>query len=245
MINKLLLSGLVATASATSGLAQGFTGAEMGLEFNTFDEFDLSVTKYYGGAEFAFAQQFAVAADVSLYSNSEEDGSANNITFHGIYKFGPSRSGAGVFFGQDSIDDDDLTVFGVEAAYNYGQGNIEGFFGVGEPETGDSDISFIGGEFEYDLGNGLGVVGGFDRFDLSNDSDEVTITTVEIGGSYEVAQMVSVFAKIGQVGLDADTTTAVGTDDDVFVGIGAEIGFGPDQGMTFSPRSIGTNGFTF
>ncbi|MEL6839921.1 MAG: porin [Pseudomonadota bacterium] len=234
MMKTLLLSTAMVAAGATASVAQGFTGAELGLEFQSFNDLDENTTAYFGGAEFEIVPQFAVAADVSFYSNSASDDNANNFTLHGIYKFGGPRTGVGLFVGQDSIDDGDLDVFGLEGAFDFGQGHIEGFFGSADTED-NSDITFAGLEFEYDLGSGIGVIGGFDRFDLEVGADEFSITTLEIGGSYLVADMVTIFGKIGTIELDAED---IGSDDDSFISIGAEIGFGPDQGLTFSPRSI-------
>lgn len=242
-MKTLLLSTALVAVGATTSVAQGFTGAELGLEYQSFNDFDETTTAYFGGAEFSIVPQFAVAADLSFYSNSASDDDANNFTLHAIYKFGGPRSGVGLFIGQDSIDEGDLDVLGVEAAFDFGQGHAEGFFGSAEPENDDADITFIGAEFEYDLGNNVGVVGGFDRFDLDVASEEFTITTIEIGGSYMVADMVSIFAKLGSIELDGGD---LGSEDDTYISIGAEIGFGPDGGLTFSPRSIFSSApFTF
>ena len=237
-MKTLLLSTAMVAAGSSASLARGYTGAGVGLEYQSVGDFDESAAAGFGGAEYAFLPQFAVAADLSFYSNSASDDNANNFTLHGIYKTGGPRSGIGIFFGQDSIDEGDLTIFGAEGAFDFDQGHVEGFFGTADPEDGDAEIVFIGAEFEYDLGGGIGVIGGFDRFDLEDGGDEVSVTTFELGGSYQVASMVTVFGKIGTIELDADTDIADGSEDDTFIAIGAEIGFGPDQGLTFSPRSI-------
>ncbi len=229
-----LLSTAMVVAGATAGVAQSFTGAEIGLEYQSFNDFDESVTSYFGGAEFTITPQFAVAADLSLYSNSASDDNANSFTLHGIYKTG-ARSGFGLFIGQDSTDDADVDLFGADAAFDFGQGRVEAYIGAGEPEDSDTEVSFFGAEFEYDLGRGIEVIGGLDRVNYDISIADLSVTTLEIGGSYMVADMVSIFGKIGTIELDGD---GFASEDDSFLSIGAEIGFGPNQGLTFSPRSI-------
>ena len=58
MTKTLLLTTAMVAVGATSAFAQGFTGGELGLEYQIFNDFDESVTTYYGAAEFEVVPQF-------------------------------------------------------------------------------------------------------------------------------------------------------------------------------------------
>lgn len=237
MLNKLLLSSVIVAAGATSGFAQGFTGGEAGLEYQSFDDIDSSVTTYYGGVEFGLTPQFAVGLDLSFYNPEDGDDDLNSITLHGIYNIDRVTS-IGLFYAQDDADSGGTgDSYGVEAAYSFGAGSVDGYFGVLDEDDGDGSIA--GASFDYGLGNGFSVIGAYDRLNLEEDGgNDATVSQIEIGGAYTISGGPSVFAKIGSIDLSGELDGTTFSGDDTYFSIGASIGFGNSGGTTFGPRSI-------
>ncbi len=228
MISKLLLSTALVVVGASSGFAQGFSGGELGLEYSLFDDLDTSTTSYFGSVEYEITPQIAIAADFSFFNAEDSDESPTNGTIHGIYKTAAGGS-FGVFVGQDSLEDVSGTIYGAEGAYDFGLGQIQAYFGVADT---DDDVNFLGAEVDYDFGSGFGFIGAVDVLNIESNSSTLT----EIGGTYTIANGPVIFAKIGNVGLDIDEDGITGEDDFNYVAVGASIGFGPDNGVTFSTR---------
>lgn len=248
MTKTLLLTTAIIAVGATSAFAQGFTGAEFGLEYESFSDFDESIISYYGAAEFEVLPQFGASADFSLYTNDAADDNVSNVTFHGFYKLG-SGTGVGGFYGRDSLGTgDSIDIYGGEGAYNFGQGTVDGYVGFGDPENSENDVAFSGISIDYDLGNNIGIIAAFNTLLINADSAdlETNTTSFEIGGTYTFGPGVTVFGKFGTVDIEVDDAGAVATADDSYIGIGASVGFGPDGGTTFGPRGIfATSPLTF
>lgn len=244
MKSKLILSTAFLIVGASSGFAQGFSGGELGLEYQLFDGLDTSITSYYGAGEFEVTPQYAVSADFSLFSAEDSDDTPTNITIHGMYKTSAGGS-IGGFAGQDSLSDgSSLTIFGAEGAYDFGLGQIEGYFGTTDS---DDDFTFIGAAVDYDLGNGFGVVGELDILSFDLGAEVGSTTLASIGGTYTIPNGPVIFARLGNANLKLDeSATVTGESDETYFAIGASIGFGPDNGVTFDPRSIfSTSGLAF
>ncbi|MFQ1700816.1 hypothetical protein ACJ5NV_09490 [Loktanella agnita] len=228
MLNKLLLSTAILCVSATAGLAQGFSGAEIGIEYSDLTDLeDFSGTNYYGSAEFDIMQGVAVAGDFAIYDFELGDADISNFTLHGIYNLNPTTS-LGLFFGQDNVDDSTVDNIGFEAAYNFGYGTAQGYIGQGD--DGSDQVTYIGAAGDYGLGSGFSVTAAFDSADL----DDATISKFEFGGEYALPAGVKFSAAIGNLSLD---DSGVDVDENYF-SIGASIGLGPKNGTTFNRRSF-------
>ena len=240
MMKTLLLSAAL-VAAGTIGSAQAFNGAELGLELGLLNDTEESVTNYYGGVEFSVYREFGVALDARSASTSAFSENSNSITFHGIYTGGPAGTRVGLYFSGDSFDDVEVDVFGAEAGYNFGQGDVEAYIGSGDYNDDEGDLTFFGVEGSYAIGSGFGVIGGFDYISGEVGVLDLTSTKVEIGGTYEVANQVEVFGKVGRLESELGGNAGSSTVDDIFVSFGAEIGFGPNAGLSFSPRNDFSN----
>ncbi|MDX8348687.1 hypothetical protein SLH49_11915 [Cognatiyoonia sp. IB215446] len=235
MIRAVLYAGVVIGSTSTLALAQQLDGAEIGLELQRFSDISETNTSYYGGVEVAMSPIVGFGADASFTTNSENSENVSSLTLHGIYNGGPSGSSFGLFYSIDSVDDDDASLFGAEAAFAFGRGRVDSYIGAGELDDTNNDIGFIGVDLDYELGNGFGVGAGFESYNLSSSDGDATIRTLEIGGSYRVAPEVIVFGRLGNLNRDIDGGA---DDDDTYLMIGAEVGFGRNGGLTFGPRSI-------
>ena len=237
MMKTFILSTALVVAGASASSAQGFNGAELGLEFGFLNDEGETVTNYYGGAEFSVYRQFGLAADVRAASTSANTDNGTSLTVHGIYNGGPAGTRFGLYLGRDTIEDTEVEVVGAEVGYNFGQGDVEAYIGSGNVEDDSGDLTFIGAEGTFALGSGFGLIGGFDRISGEVGALDLTTTKLEIGGTYQVANQVEVFGKVGSLDLEIEGSGGSITDDDIFVSIGAEIGLGPNAGLSFSPRS--------
>lgn len=230
MISKLLLSTALVTAGATAGLAQGFNGATIGIEYSDFaDVDDFGGVNYFGSAEFGITPQFAAALDVSFYDFEFSDADVSNFTAHAIYNLDSAIS-LGLFFGQDQQDETSIDNVGFEAAYDFGFGDIQGYIGAGN--DGDDDVNYIGASASYGFGNGISGIISYDTVAIS-DVDE-TATAFEIGAEYALESGPRFFGSYGILNVD---DSFVEVDESYFV-LGATIELGNNPGVTFGRRGF-------
>ncbi len=229
MLNKLLLSTAIILAGGTASFAQGFSGAELGVEYTDVpDVEDLGGVSYYGSAEFDVAYGVAVALDLSAFDFDIGPSDVSNVTGHLIYKVDASTA-VGLFFGQDSFGDQDADIFGGEVAYDFGLGDVQGYLGSASDAV-DDDVTLYGAAGTYDLGNSFSFSANLNGFS----GDGFSASEFEIGGFYQLAQGPRFGATIGQLNLDSGLID----DSETFFGIQASIGIGPNGGTTFGRRGI-------
>ncbi len=228
MLNKLLLSTAIVCVSATVGMAQSFSGAELGIEYSDFpDVDDLGAINYHGSAEFEVVPNIGVAADFTFYDFELGDADVSNFTVHGIYSLN-NQTKIGAFVGRDSIDSASIDNYGVEVAYDFGVGSVEGYLGLGD--DGADDLTYFGASALYGVGSGFSVIADFDRLSF----DDSSASTVEIGGEYALAAGPKFSATLGNLTVD-DGIEEV---DETYFTIAASIGFGPQGGTTFSRKGF-------
>ena len=80
MMKTFILSTALVVAGASASSAQGFNGAELGLEFGFLNDEGETVTNYYGGAEFSVYRQFGLAVDVRSASTSANSDNGTSLT---------------------------------------------------------------------------------------------------------------------------------------------------------------------
>lgn len=229
MLIRLLLSTAIVFATGTAGFAQGFSGAELGLEYTVApDDDDLGGVRYYGSAEFDVAYGVSLAFDASAYDFTVGLSDVSNITAHVIYNI-DNATAAGLFFGRDSANDQDGNTFGVEVAYDFGLGTVDGYLGRYNDDDLD-DVSIYGAAATYDLQNGFAIAANFDGLSV----DDRSRSQFEVGGFYQLVQGPRFGATIGRANLDdgfADVS-------EMFFGVQASIAIGPNGGTTFGRRGI-------
>lgn len=230
MMSKLLLSTALVVAGATTAMAQGFNGASLGINYTDFPDLDdFGGINYFGSAEFGITPQFAAALDISFYDFEFGDADVSNYTLHAIYNLDASTS-FGLFFGQDQVDEFSSDNLGIEAAYDFGFGDVQGYFGTGD--DGSDNVTFIGASTRYGLGNGISAIASFDTVSF-NDTDSSS-TAFEIGAEYALPAGPRFSASYGNLGFDDGIVET----DESFFKLGASIDFGTNGGVTFDRKGF-------
>lgn len=226
---KITLIASALIVGASGAMAQGFTGATVGLEyFDLSDIDDASSTEFSASVEFEVAPSFSVAAGLASRSfEAADDVDYSNFVLHGIYDISPEVA-VGAFVGRETLEDFDIDNYGVEVAYMAGPLSMEGYIGAGEADT--TDLQYLGVAAGYGLGNGFSVIGGFDRVSFDIGGGDASYTTLDIGGEYAFVGGTALYAKTGQVQLDQGSIEA----EENYFEIGVSVAFGANGGTTFS-----------
>lgn len=227
-------SALAATLLVVaSPAAAQVTGGQIGLSYaSPSDGDDRDFTEYFGGIEYAFGRNFAIAGNIKGFDF--EDGGTNfvNATVHGIYHLNEETS-FGVFFARDAVGTSDLTdssdsgdLYGIEAGTEFG--SFEGQAYIGDIED---DGTIFGASGKYNFASSLAAIGSFDLASF----DDLDFTDVNIGIEYTITGGPAIYGTVGQRDVDAD---GAGSIDSTYFEIGASVSFGAERGTTFDSRSV-------
>ena len=231
-----LASAMLLVVAGTPALAQGFTGAEVNLEYQTFteDEIDSDAMTFSAGVEFGFTRSISVAADLSVYNSGDDVDSDDptSVTLHGMYHLNDAAT-VGAFYGRDMVGDLELDYYGLEAGYETARFEIGGYFATGE-EDGE-DYALLGMDAAYYFG-AFAVTGAIS----SAGTDEIAAATVELGGRYAFNETFDLYAEVGSIGVDYSGDAEVDADAS-YIGLGLTMTVGADRGTTFGPRSLVTS----
>ena len=233
MIYKsLLASTLVLSASMASAQV---TGGYLGVEVLAYSEDDNDASvNYSGGLEYAFNRNWSIAADIASYDQGLLSGDGGNLTLHVMYHLNEEAT-IGLFRAADGVDnttDAAQGLTGIEAGYELGRIEGEGFLAFYDDEDDSDNIASLSGSTlfgasgEYAITDQISANAaiGF----LSSDVEDVT--SFSAGASYTFNAGPSLYAEIGQINNED-------SDDSTFVGLGASVAFGADRGTTFGIRS--------
>ena len=239
MISRHLASAMLLAVAGSPALAQGFTGAEVNLEYQTFsqDDVESDAMTFSAGVEFGITRAISVGADFSVYNPGEEEGAADesnpsSVTLHGMYHLNDSAT-VGAFYGRDTIDDLELDYYGIEAGYETVNFEIGGYLGTGE-ENGE-EFALLGMDAAYYFG-AFAVTGAIS----SAGTDGLTAATVELGGRYSFNETFDLYAELGSIGVDFSGDAEV-DEEASYIGLGVTMTVGADRGTTFGPRSFITS----
>lgn len=228
MLKKLLLSTALVAGFGTAGFAQGFNGAELGIEYRDVTDVDgFGSMTYFGSAEFDAFYGVSVAVDATSYDFELGPSGVANLTTHVFYQVNPATA-VGVFAGADFADGDSSGLIGAEFKYDFGFGDAEGYFGSAGDGIG-RDLTI------YGLGGTYGIADGFD-FAVNLDAytgDGFSAAALEVGGFYTLPQGPKFGATIGMLEIEEPT----GDSEETIFGIQASIALGPNGGTTFGRRS--------
>lgn len=228
MLNKLLLTTALVATSGTAGLAQGFTGAELGIEFsNALDGEDLGGVSYYASGEYALAYGVSIALDGSVFDYDIGVSDLSNLTAHLIYGVNAATS-VGLFYGQDNVGDEEITLLGAEVAYDFGIADVEAYLGSGDDSV--DDVTIYGVSANYGLTPDIALVANLDGFS----GNDFGSSAIEFGGIYTLPQGPQLGATVGRLSIDSGAAEESAT----FFGIQARIAIGPNVGTTFGRRGI-------
>lgn len=218
-----------ALCTVTSVNAMEVTGGSIELKYSAFtNETDFDRLSIEGSVEVGFSQNFSLQIDLGHRDFGASDIDATNYALHGIYHVNEALS-LGAFVGRDDIEDADVDVYGIEAGYEVGTWDFEGYLASLEAEGEDELLIGLGGRYEF--ASGLGLSLGFANI---GDNDLIDVTTTALKIDKDVNPNFNLFAEIGTVTVDV-----TGQDEtEPFVGIGAEFVFGAERGATFEQRGL-------
>ncbi|SEQ24631.1 hypothetical protein SAMN05428995_103347 [Loktanella sp. DSM 29012] len=220
-----IAAALYAVASTTAS-AQGITGGQLGIEYNApIDGSDFGGTTYSGGIEYGINRSYALSLNAAGYRPDNFDTDATNVTLHGTYHF-DDFSSAGIFVSHDDLDDESITLVGIEGGTDIYGGDLTTYLA----RSNDDDVTVIGFAGEYAIRDAISVIGDLDYADLDGGS----ISQFGIGAAYDLNGGPTFYAKIGNARYDDGTIDESAG----FVSIGVDVAFGAERGTTFDTRSI-------
>lgn len=228
---KYLISAVLGVTLPIASAAQAVevTGGSVQLKYSAFeDDTDLNRGNLEGSMEIGFAQSFSTQIDLGHNSFGETDIDGTNIGLHAIYHLNDSTS-LGAFYTREDVEDADADIFGIEAGFETGAFEVEGFLGQLDAENEDETI--FGFEGRYQLNSGLGLSLGYE--DVGS-SSTVNVATTTLRIDRDVTSNLNLFAEIGSTSID----TNIGDADETFVGIGGRYVFGAERGATFNQRGL-------
>tara|TARA_R110002049_G_scaffold23545_2_gene83233 strand:+ start:44542 stop:45258 length:717 start_codon:yes stop_codon:yes gene_type:complete len=202
------------------------TGGSVGLSYSAFaDNTDFSRLGLDGSVELGFNRNLSVQADLG-YSDFNASGlDSKSLGLHGIYHMDDATS-FGAFYTMEDTGGDDVDIFGLEAGYETGVWDFEGYLANADGATDDATMVGIMGRFE--LADGLGITGSYDRLDMNG--GDLSRTALRL--DRDVAPNANMFVEVGA----ARASAAGMSNSEAFVGFGGKISFGADRGATFSAR---------
>lgn len=228
---KLLLATTALALTATSLAAQGFSGATITLDHQTFSDLDnFDSTRLSGSFEYDLGSGFAVAADLGLISFTDFDEDLTILTVHGIYAVSPDAR-VGLFIGRESSDILEIDAYGVEGAYDFSGFGVQGYVGAGEVADGffSNDFDLLGVSADYALGNGVFFKASYDELTVQDIGVSITYSSTQVGGGYALSSGISAEASFGQF----EFTGGGSPVEQDFIKISLSYGFGAQGGTTF------------
>ncbi len=214
----------LAVIFATPLAAQGFVGAELGIEvFGFSEDTNLGYTSYSGAIEYGITRNIDVALDLGYFGLNSSDDNVSNATLHGIYHMSDTAS-LGAFIGRDNFDGGDVDHIGIEGGVEFMGAELEGF--IGRIDDGSESGTAYGISGEYGFTDSFAAIGELKGADLGGD----TLTRAAIGAQYQFNGGPAIYAQVG--------TIDVGTANETFVTLGATIALGSQRGTTFESRSL-------
>ncbi len=227
------IAGAIALVSITSPVAaMELNGGDFNVNYSWFDQKvgdeTVDTFSFDGAVEVGFNQNFAAQLDLGRYSFGLIDERGTNIALHGIYHLNEATA-LGAFYGADDILSDSTDFYGVEAAYNTDQYEVEAYFGTGEDSGVDGNVYGILGA--YDVTEGIAVTGSLERADIDGGFE---YSKYAIGVRFSASPQAALTASIGSAEAEAGSLSGSET----FFSIGAEFKFGQKAGATFGRRGL-------
>ncbi len=224
------LTGIALGASLAFAIpahAVEMTGAEVGLSHSFFtDDTSYAKTTLEGSAELGFGPTFGLQGDLGVNWLNETDETGTSVTLHGLYHV-TDQTSLGLFYGSDKLDSDNVDYYGFEVGQQGDSFDVEAYVGRGE----DSGLtgSLMGVEGRFAVSGAFGLGGKLQNVDF----DDASLTRVGLTGDYTMFNGMGLTAEVGRLNSDG-----MGIGNETYLGIGAKMSFGPNQGVTFGKRGI-------
>lgn len=248
MYKNTTIAALVIASFATPTLAQDINAASVSAAFTSYtdDEFDNTYTNLKAGVEVGLASAFAIGGNLTVYGGEDIDDTFINGTVHGMYMMSPNTAFGG-FLAQDSTNDFDATLYGVEFGTGSESSRAEAYYGVVDTDDLSGDFSVAGFSFEFAVAPRFTLGIGYEAFTIddgftppgSTDPEDITYSDTSLIARYQFEGGTSVFAEIGQVGFTSatDDVVFVSANDLEYFAVGAEYAFGRPTGTLLGERT--------
>lgn len=128
LIFTALLLGTSAV-TAHSAAAFELTGGEFSLGYSAFtDETDFNALALEGAIELGFSRNFSTQLNLAHYSLGFVDENVTNATVHAIYHANEALS-LGAFFGREEIEGESVDFYGIEGGVEFTKYDLEAYIG--------------------------------------------------------------------------------------------------------------------
>ena len=243
MSHKVILGIVAGCLATTSALAQDAVNGTVKGTFHSFDEANLYSLE--AGADMAINRNFALGGGAGFYGGDEFDDTGFNLTARGMYMISPNTA-IGLFVAYDSADDFDSTAFGAEIGYQSRGGSFEAYYGAieGSDDPSGIDRGYGGFAFEFAVSPNFYLTADSQAQAITDGTTTAKIGTASIGARYQFAQGPSIFAEFGRIRQEIEIGSVSDSDEEDFIGVGADFTFGRNAGTILSNRStFQTQGF--
>lgn len=222
---SLALAGLFCASTAQ---AFEVTGGSLSLGYSSFvggdDATEVNKLSLGSSIEMGLAQQFSVQGDFSLSKFGFTNLDASNVALHTIFHISDDTS-AGAYIGQDRLEGEKLTYFGVEVGHQIGAFGTEAYLTRAKQGGGDGTVFGIKGE--YALTEAALVGAKFDNLNV----DGLDVSRFALTGEMDALPGLMLTGEVGQARVESFGSEA-------YVGVGVKVNFGAKRGATFDRRSI-------
>ncbi|WP_284325128.1 hypothetical protein [Cypionkella aquatica] len=217
------LATLALILAASTAQAE-ITGGQVKLSQSGFtDDFSVAKTNISGSLELGFGERFGMQMDLGVNLLNFADETAINYVTHGTYKLSDSTA-LGAFIGMDSVNGGSTSIYGIEAAQNFGTGGVQGY--VAHAQDGNGNGNALGVSGGMVMGNGVGIGASLDHGSF----DGTSLTRYGLRGSFGLGESSKMYAELGALNTDVGSET--------YAKIGASYNFGSNSGLMFGDRSL-------
>lgn len=232
-MKKMTLATLGLTiAFAQSTAAAELVGGYVDLGYSAFtDNTRVSKRSLSGSGEVAFTRTFGLQADLGLYDLNAISEVGTNVTLHGNFHVGDFTS-LGVFAGRDSLNNQGVNFYGVEAGHEAGRVEFEGYASIADAAGNNGSNGTLAGlQVRGNINEAWRLKANVDYIDARNGVDA---TRYSVGADYDFGEGGTFYAEAG--GFDANAGTAGANE--AFVGFGLRYNLGAKRGTTFGRRGF-------
>ena len=225
-----LIGATFVTAQNTqTAQAVEVTGGSVGLSYSAlFDDTDVNRLGIEGSVELGWTRSWATQLDLSFNQFDSSNADTRAFGIHTLYHLNDATS-FGLFYTVEKGDGDTVDILGLEAGHEFGNWDVEGFFGKAD-STGAGSANIFGVSGRTELRNGFGFGAGYKSVDVAGiDIEQLSVTL-----DRDVSAQTNVYLQVGT----ARVSTGGVSDSEPFIGVGGTYRFGAERGATFGVRNV-------
>ena len=228
-------SSLAAVLFSSAAYAVELTGGYLNLGYSTFTDTDFGDKfNFNGSGEVAFAKSFSTQLDLGVYRFPDISENATNWALHANLHTNNNAS-FGAFYGRDVVDGPDFEFYGIEAGFDAGRAEIEGYLGRQEiVDFSGFDGTLFGVSVSTDIDDKWEFTASYDLVD--NFVGVLDYNLFAIGANYAVTDNAELYGTLGTAHLSSPVVS--GSTNEAYVGIGLRVNLGNKRGTTFGRRGV-------